>query len=74
MIISNNAHHFTCGERKIWQSIKKSQNIMKMIVGKKKVATSKMYIMRKNGRKFKSTPFLNLMITLNSFAFRVETV
>ena len=30
--------------------------------------------MRKNGRKFKSTPFLNLMITLNSFAFRVETV
>ena len=33
-----------------------------------------MYIMRKNGRKFKSTPFLNLMITLNSFAFRVETV
>ena len=27
------AHRFTFGERKIWQNIKKSQNIMKMIVG-----------------------------------------
>ena len=23
---------FTCGERKMWQNIKKSQNIMRMIV------------------------------------------
>ena len=26
-------HRFTCGEKKSWQNIKKSQNIMKMIVG-----------------------------------------
>ena len=26
------ANHFTCGERNIWQKIKKSQNIIKMIV------------------------------------------
>ena len=26
-------HRFTCGERKIWKNINKSQNIMKMIVG-----------------------------------------
>ena len=26
------AHRFTCGERKIWQNIEKSQNIMKLIV------------------------------------------
>ena len=26
-------HRFTCGEEKIWQNIKKSQNIMKMIAG-----------------------------------------
>ena len=27
------AHRLTCGEKKIWQNIKKSLNIMKMIVG-----------------------------------------
>ena len=27
------AHRFTCGEKKIWQNIEKSQNIMKLIVG-----------------------------------------
>ena len=26
------AHRFTCGEKKIWQNIEKSQNIMKLIV------------------------------------------
>ena len=26
------AHRFTCGERKFWQNIKKTQNVMKMIV------------------------------------------
>ena len=31
------AHHFTCGEKKIWQNITKSQNIMKMIVGHKHI-------------------------------------
>ena len=25
------AHRFTCGEKKIWQNIEKSQNIMKLI-------------------------------------------
>ena len=29
------AHRFTCGEKKIWQNIEKSQNIMKLIVGLK---------------------------------------
>ena len=32
MFISNNAHRFTCGERKVCQNIKKSQNIMKVVV------------------------------------------
>ena len=26
-------YRFTCGERKIWQNIEKSENIMKLIVG-----------------------------------------
>ena len=30
---NNRASFFTCGERKIWQNIKKSQVIMKMIKG-----------------------------------------
>ena len=29
------AHRFTCGEKRIWQIIEKSQNIMKLIVGPK---------------------------------------
>ena len=28
------AHCFTFGESKIWQNIEKSQNIMKLVVGK----------------------------------------
>ena len=32
MFVRNIAHRFTCGERKIWKNIQKSQNIMKMIV------------------------------------------
>ena len=35
------AHHFTCGERKIWQNIEKPQNIMKLIVVYVVVALSK---------------------------------
>ena len=30
-----NPLHFTCGEREIWSNIKKSQNIMTMIVASK---------------------------------------
>ena len=35
MFTSNNRALFTCGERKTWQNIKESQNVMKMIVGTK---------------------------------------
>ena len=34
MFVTNNTFCFTCGERKIWSNIKKSQNIMSMIVAK----------------------------------------
>ena len=27
------AHRFTCGEKKIWKNMEKSQSIMKLIVG-----------------------------------------
>ena len=32
------AHRFTCGESKVWWNIKKSQNIMQLIVDKTKTA------------------------------------
>ena len=34
------AHRFTCGESKVWWNIKKSQNIMQLIVDKTKTANS----------------------------------
>ena len=34
------AHRFTCGESKVWWNIKKSQNIMQLIVNKTKTANS----------------------------------
>ena len=32
-IVKNNHPRFTCGEKKIWENIKKSENIVIMIVG-----------------------------------------
>ena len=52
------AHRFTCGESKIWQNIKKSQNIMKMI------AVSKVSV----GVNYKDSIYAQLCLKLQLWA------
>ena len=48
---------FTCGEKKIWQNIKKSQNIMKMNVDKR---YKKNVFVRTTGTEYKHFQLLNI--------------
>ena len=57
---------FTCGESKIWENIKKSQNFMKMIVGPDFKQVSNAYISKTWNYKFTKKWFLDDF----SFVFR----